>query len=183
MSDKMKAKKPGVAIKDTAGDKVFHIITYILLGVLALIILYPVYFIVIASFSDPDAVLAGKVVLFPVGVNFEGYAKILERTDVSKLDVDFLKVPHHGYNTSSSVDFIEAVSPEISMTTGRLPIPAKVRDRYEALGSVFLDDRTNGYVEVTGSADGELKYTASRNDAVEEAPDTGEDLVPDESED
>ena len=82
MSDKMKAKKPGVAIKDTAGDKVFHIITYILLGVLALIILYPVYFIVIASFSDPDAVLAGKVVLFPVGINFEGYAKILERTDV-----------------------------------------------------------------------------------------------------
>ena len=49
---------------------------------LALIILYPVYFIVIASFSDPDAVLAGKVVLFPVGINFEGYAKILERTDV-----------------------------------------------------------------------------------------------------
>jgi putative aldouronate transport system permease protein len=82
MSDKMKAKKPGIAIKDTAGDKVFHIITYILLGVLALIILYPVYFIVIASISDPDAVLAGKVVLFPVGVNFEGYEKILERTDV-----------------------------------------------------------------------------------------------------
>ena len=82
MSDKMKAKKPGIAIKDTAGDKVFHTITYILLGVLALIILYPVYFIVIASFSDPDAVLAGKVVLFPVGINFDGYVKILERTDV-----------------------------------------------------------------------------------------------------
>ena len=82
MSDKMKAKKPSIAIKDTAGDKVFHTITYILLGLLALIILYPVYFIIIASFSDPDAVLAGKVVLFPVGINFDGYVKILERTDV-----------------------------------------------------------------------------------------------------
>ena len=82
MSDKLKAKKPGIAIKDTAGDKVFHTITYILLGLLALIILYPVYFIIIASFSDPDAVLAGKVVLFPVGINFDGYVKILERTDV-----------------------------------------------------------------------------------------------------
>ena len=82
MSDKMKANKPALAIKDTAGDKVFHTITYILLGLLALIILYPVYFIVIASISDPDAVLAGKVVLLPVGVNLEGYAKILERTDV-----------------------------------------------------------------------------------------------------
>jgi putative aldouronate transport system permease protein len=82
MSDKMKAKKPSIAIKDTTGDKVFHTITYILLGVLALIILYPVYFIVIASISDPDAVLAGKVVLLPVGINIDGYMKILERTDV-----------------------------------------------------------------------------------------------------
>jgi putative aldouronate transport system permease protein len=78
----MKAKKPSIAIKDTTGDKVFHTITYILLGVLALIILYPVYFIVIASISDPDAVLAGKVVLLPVGINIDGYMKILERTDV-----------------------------------------------------------------------------------------------------
>ena len=82
MSKLKMTKKPGVAIKDTVGDKVFHIITYIVLGLLALIILYPVYFIVIASISDPDAVLAGKVVLLPVGVNLEGYAKILERTDV-----------------------------------------------------------------------------------------------------
>ena len=82
MSDKMNAKKPALAIKDTTGDKVFHTITYILLGLLALIILYPVYFIVIASISDPDAVLAGKVVLLPVDINFDGYMKILERTDV-----------------------------------------------------------------------------------------------------
>ena len=82
MSDKMNAKKPALAIKDTTGDKVFHTITYILLGLLALIILYPVYFIVIASISDPDAVLAGKVVLLPVGINIDGYMKILERTDV-----------------------------------------------------------------------------------------------------
>ena len=82
MSDKMNAKKPALAIKDTAGDKIFHTITYILLGLLALIILYPVYFIVIASISDPDAVLAGKVVLLPVDINFDGYMKILERTDV-----------------------------------------------------------------------------------------------------
>ena len=40
------------------------------------------YFIVIASISDPDAVLAGKVVLLPVDINFDGYMKILERTDV-----------------------------------------------------------------------------------------------------
>ena len=82
MSGKMHMKKPGTVIKDTASDKVFHIITYIVLGILALIILYPVYFIVIASISDPDAVLAGKVVFYPVDITFSGYEKILERTDV-----------------------------------------------------------------------------------------------------
>jgi hypothetical protein len=38
--------------------------------------------IIIASISDPDAVLAGKVVLYPVDITFSGYEKILERTDV-----------------------------------------------------------------------------------------------------
>mgnify|MGYP003305905541 CR=1 FL=1 len=83
MSEKMKLqKKSGNVVKDSLGDKTFYIITYIVLGLLALIILYPVYFIIIASISDPDAVLAGKVVLYPVDITFEGYEKILERTDV-----------------------------------------------------------------------------------------------------
>ena len=68
--------------KGISSDTIFHIINCFLLGVIALIVLYPLYFIVIASISDPDAVLAGKVVLFPVDITFSGYAKIVERTDV-----------------------------------------------------------------------------------------------------
>lgn len=60
----------------------FRIINGILLGIVALIVLYPLYFIIIASFSSPEAVLAGKVVLFPVDINFDGYLKILERQDI-----------------------------------------------------------------------------------------------------
>ena len=73
---------PRRALRDTVGDKIFYTINLILLAILALIVLYPVYFIVIASFSDPDAVLNGDVVLYPVKITFEGYAKILERTDI-----------------------------------------------------------------------------------------------------
>ena len=69
-------------IKLTAGDRVFYAVNTILLALLALIVIYPLYFIIIASFSDPDAVLAGQVILYPVRVTFEGYAKILQRTDV-----------------------------------------------------------------------------------------------------
>ena len=114
----------------------------------------------------------------------KGEKWVLERVDNSLLDVDFLKVPHHGYNTSSSCDFIEAISPEVAMAIGRLPIPEKVRARYETLGVTFLDDRTNGYVEVTGSLDGTLEYTVSRTEAEEVPPSTGdEDVLPDADED
>ena len=77
-----KEKAPKKALRDTVGDKIFYTINIIVLLILTLIVLYPVYFIVIASFSDPDAVLAGKVVLYPMNITFEGYSKILERTDI-----------------------------------------------------------------------------------------------------
>ncbi len=73
-------KKAGV--RKISGDMVFRIINGILLGMAALIVLYPLYFIIIASFSSPEAVLSGKVVLFPVDISFDGYLKILERQDI-----------------------------------------------------------------------------------------------------
>ena len=77
-----KKKSISPIMRDSRGDKIFRFFNGLFLCLLALIVLYPVYFIVIASFSDPDAVLAGKVVLWPVGINLEGYQKIMERTDV-----------------------------------------------------------------------------------------------------
>ena len=69
-------------LRDSKGDKIFRFFSGLFLILLAAIVLYPVYFIIIASFSDPDAVLAGKVVLWPVDINMDGYIKIMERTDV-----------------------------------------------------------------------------------------------------
>ncbi|MGO2585370.1 MAG: carbohydrate ABC transporter permease, partial [Brachybacterium tyrofermentans] len=40
------------------------------------LIVYPLYFIVIASISDPSLVQQGKVVLFPRGITFDGYLTI-----------------------------------------------------------------------------------------------------------
>ena len=71
-----------MAMRDTVGDKVFYTINAVFLGLIALIVLYPLYFIVIASFSDPEMVLKGEVILYPVAITFDGFAKILERTDI-----------------------------------------------------------------------------------------------------
>lgn len=69
-------------MRSSRDDKIFYVINAVLLGILALIVLYPLYFIIIASISDPDAVLAGKVVLFPVDITLSGFQKIMERQDV-----------------------------------------------------------------------------------------------------
>lgn len=69
-------------MKRKRNDTIFYAINAFLLGVVALIVLYPLYFIIIASISDPDAVLGGKVVLYPVDITLSGFQKIMERSDV-----------------------------------------------------------------------------------------------------
>ncbi|MDE7158943.1 MAG: carbohydrate ABC transporter permease, partial [Clostridiales bacterium] len=75
---KPKKHKP----KESKGDRAYYIISYIILGLLAAIVIYPLYFIVIASISSTDAVLAGKVFLYPVDLDFAGYAKVFQRADI-----------------------------------------------------------------------------------------------------
>lgn len=57
-------------------DPLFAVITYGLIAAAIVVIVYPLYFIVIASISDPTLVQQGKVVLVPRGITFEGYATI-----------------------------------------------------------------------------------------------------------
>ena len=56
-------------IKKRKDDMIFGIVNTALLVIVLLIILYPLYFIVIASFSDPLEVLSGKVIFLPKKVN------------------------------------------------------------------------------------------------------------------
>ena len=76
------AVKKNSPIRLGTGDKVFYTINTIFLALMALIVIYPLYFIVIASISDPDAVLGGRVVLYPVQLTLDGFKKILERSDI-----------------------------------------------------------------------------------------------------
>jgi putative aldouronate transport system permease protein len=57
-------------------DLVFDIINFAVLLFSFIIVLYPLYFIVIASISSPDKIYAGEVWLWPKGVTFEGYQRI-----------------------------------------------------------------------------------------------------------
>ena len=65
-----------------AGDRAFDVINTLLLVFVFLIIFYPLYYILIASFSDPDMVLTGKIFLLPKGFQLESYQKVFENSEV-----------------------------------------------------------------------------------------------------
>ncbi|MFR1356641.1 MAG: carbohydrate ABC transporter permease [Ruthenibacterium lactatiformans] len=59
-------------------DRMFNIILYTMMGLFAMIILYPLYFVVIASISDPMLIGSGEVFFLPKGLNIDGYKAILQ---------------------------------------------------------------------------------------------------------
>ena len=70
------------AMKMGFSDRLYSIcVTAVAIAAL-LIVLYPMYFIVIASFSKSNMVNQGLVKLIPKGINFFGYRKIVERSDL-----------------------------------------------------------------------------------------------------
>ena len=63
-------------------DKIFDLIHTFFIIVILAIVIYPLYFVVIASISDAKEVLQGKVFLYPKGINFEAYEKVLNHNAV-----------------------------------------------------------------------------------------------------
>lgn len=66
-------------IKDTdLSDRIFHAAVLILAGLCMVVILYPLWFVVIASISNSDMVNQGKVVFLPVDIRFYGFEQIFQ---------------------------------------------------------------------------------------------------------
>ena len=78
----LKAEKKKNRIRESKSDYVYYVICGFILFLLAVIIIYPLYYIVIASISDPDAVLTGEAWRYPVRVTFSGYASLFKRDDI-----------------------------------------------------------------------------------------------------
>lgn len=74
----MRGKKLGMSRDDLIFDCINHVL---LLGIF-IVVLYPLVFIVIASISSPDLVAAGKVLIIPKGITFEGYNRVFVNNDI-----------------------------------------------------------------------------------------------------
>ena len=63
-------------------DILFYLINNILLTIITLTVLYPLIYVLSASFSSPTAVAAGKIFLWPVEFGFKGYATVFKNNNV-----------------------------------------------------------------------------------------------------
>ena len=70
------------SLYEAKGDRLFYLVNNIIMALLALLITYPLYFIIIASISNPDAVINGEVLFYPIGISFEGYERLLNESQI-----------------------------------------------------------------------------------------------------
>ena len=63
-------------IHETRFDRVFNAIIYLLLGVMLVVVVYPLYFVLLASVSDPTYVNSGTPLLYPRGFTLMGYSRV-----------------------------------------------------------------------------------------------------------
>ncbi|OAX49037.1 L-arabinose transport system permease protein AraQ [Paenibacillus sp. AD87] len=61
---------------------VAEVVLYAFAVLFLIAIIYPIYFIVIASFSDPSSVANGQVWVFPKGFTLEGYRELLRHENI-----------------------------------------------------------------------------------------------------
>ena len=69
-------------ITECASDRVFHIVTAIILILLTIITIYPLYFTLIASVSDLNSIMRGEVLLTPKGFNLMSYERVFQNVRV-----------------------------------------------------------------------------------------------------
>ena len=64
-------------MKMSTGERVFGIVNAIIMITICLVIIYPIYYVVIASMTDPVIVNSGKPLLFIEKLYLKGYETTL----------------------------------------------------------------------------------------------------------
>ncbi len=60
-------------VKRSRADTLFVAVNFVILALVAIVVAYPIIYVLSASFSDPIAITEGRVFLLPVGVTLENY--------------------------------------------------------------------------------------------------------------
>jgi multiple sugar transport system permease protein/putative aldouronate transport system permease protein len=67
---------------DRGADRAFNVINYIVLALFLVSVAYPLIYVFSASFSDPRAVISGRMWLLPVDVTLDGYRAVFRNSRI-----------------------------------------------------------------------------------------------------
>lgn len=70
------------SIRQSKSDRIFDIVNVTLIALLLVVMIYPIYFTVIASLSDPYAVVNGEVFVWIKGFTLDAYKAALEESRI-----------------------------------------------------------------------------------------------------
>lgn len=77
-----KMKKSGAVVKESISDKAFDVTNMVVMAVLLLVFSWPLWFVLIASVSNPGLVWRGEVVLWPKEISMEAYQAVMEYKNI-----------------------------------------------------------------------------------------------------
>ena len=70
------AARVGSKVNETRFDRIFNVVVYVLLALMLIVVIYPLYFVLLASVSDPQYVNSGTPLLYPRGFTLMGYRQL-----------------------------------------------------------------------------------------------------------
>ncbi|HAU33003.1 carbohydrate ABC transporter permease [Lysinibacillus fusiformis] len=88
--------KGEIDMKESKGDRAFTIFNYIFLAIVAVVVLYPLIFVLSASLSNPEYVISGDLWLWPKEFTVEAYEKVFQNPDIINGFINTLKYTFFG---------------------------------------------------------------------------------------
>lgn len=73
----IKSRKP-----QSKASRAFDVVNYVLLGLIGLVMFYPMFYVFIVSISSAEFINKGLVTLFPRGINFEAYKIVFQNKQI-----------------------------------------------------------------------------------------------------
>ena len=67
-----------VGVKESVGDHIFNVFNTILMILISVVIVYPLWYVILASITDPAIVNSGKFLLIPQGFYVAGYQEAFD---------------------------------------------------------------------------------------------------------
>ena len=110
------------AVKRCREDVIFDTVIFIILTLILFVVAYPLYWVIISSFSDPTAVSAGKVLLRPMGFTLKGYAEVFKNSQVMRGFFNSIVITFVGVCVNLAVTLPTAYALSRDNFSGKKPI-------------------------------------------------------------